>query len=163
MFLLEKYWLHFVVVQSPSHVELFETPWTAAHQASLSLTSSRSLPKFMCVKSVMESNYLIPCHPLLLLPSIFSNINVFSNDSAVRIRWPKYWSFSTSPSKENSGLIAFKIDWFHLLAFQEILKNLIQHHSSRSSILWRSAFFIVQLSQLYMTTRETIALATKSG
>ena len=133
------------LVQSLSRVPLFETPWTAACQASLSITNSQSLLKLMSIKSVMPSNHLILCHPLLLLPSIFPNIRVFSNESDVRIRWPKYWSFSfnISPSNEHSGLISFSFDWLDLLAVQETLKSLIQHYSSKASILWYSAFFIV--------------------
>ena len=136
------------------------TPWTAAHQASLAITISRSLPKFMSIESVMPSNHLILCHPLLLLPSIFPSVRVFSNESAVLIRWLKYWSFgfSISPSNEYSGLISFKIDWFDVLALQGTLKSLLQHHSSEASIFWHSAFFMVQLSHLYMTTGKTIAL-----
>ena len=123
------------------------TPWTAAHQASLSITNSWSLLKLMSIMLVMPSNHLILCRPLLLLPSIFPSIRVFSNESVLRIRWPKYWSFSfsISPSNEYSGLISFRIDWFYVLAVQGILKNLLQHHSSKASILWHSAFFIVQL------------------
>ena len=136
------------------------TPWTAAHQTSLFFIS-QSLLKFMSIESVMPSNYLILCHPLFL-PSIFPSIKVFSNDLALCIRWPKYCSFSISlgPSNEYSGLISFKIDWFDLLAVQATLRSLLQHHSSKASILWCSAFFIVQLSQLYMTTWKTIALTT---
>ena len=134
-------------------VQLFATPWTAACQASLSITSSRSLPKLISIESVMPSNHLILCRPLLLLPSIFPTIRVFSNESALHIRWPKYWSFSfsISPSNEYSGLTSFRIDWFDLLAVQGTLKSLPQHHSSKASILWCSAFFIVQLSHPYMT------------
>ena len=134
-------------VQSLSHVRLFATPWTAAHQASLSITNSQSLLKLMSNESVMPSNHLILCCPLLLLPSIFPSIRVFSNESALRIRWPKYWSFSfsISPSNQHPGLISFRMDWLDLLAVQETLKHLLQHHSSKASILWRSAFFIVQL------------------
>ena len=134
-----------VVVQSPSHVRLFEAPWTVACQASLSLTTSQSLPKFMSIELVMPYNHLILCHPLLLLPSIFSIIRVFSNESALHIRWPKYWSFSfsISPSNEYIGLIFFRIDWFVPLAVQGNLKSLLQHHSSKASILRHSAFFIV--------------------
>ena len=144
-------------VQLLSRVRLFATPWTAA---SLSITNSQSLPKLMSIESVMPSNHLILCHPLLLLPSIFPSIGVFSNESALRIRWPKYLSFSLSisPSNEYSGLISFRINWFYLLAVQGTLKNLLQHHSSKASILRRSAFFIVQLSHPYMTTGKTIAL-----
>ena len=117
------------------------TPWTAACQASLSFTISWSLLKLMSIKSVMPSNHLILCHPLLLLPSIFPSIRVFSNELALRIRRPKYWSFSFSPSNEYSGLISFRIDWFDLLAVQETLKSLLQHHSSEASVLWHSTFF----------------------
>ena len=147
-------------VQSLSHVWLFTTPWNAALQAPLSITNSRSPPKPMSIQSVMLSNHLILCRPLLLLPSIFSSISVFSNESALCIRWPKYWSFSfnVSPSREYSGLIFFRTDWLDLLAVQGTLKNLLQHHSSKASILQRSAFFIVQLSHPYMTTGKTIAL-----
>ena len=125
-------------------------PWTAARQASLSIANSQSLLKFMSIESVVPSNHLILCHPLLLLPSIFRSIRVFSNESVLRIRWPKYWSFSIRPSNEYSGLISFRIDWLDLLAVQGTLKSLLQHHSSKASILWRSAFFIVQLSHPYM-------------
>ena len=147
-------------VQSLSHVWLSVTPWTAAHQASLSITNSRSLPKFMSTESVMPSNHLILCHPLLLPPSILPSIRAFSNESALRIRWPKYWSFNfkISPSNEYSGLISFRMDWLDLLAVQGTLTSLLQHHSSKASILWRPAFFIVQLSHAYMTTGKTIAL-----
>ena len=138
-------------------VRLFATPWTAARQASLSITNSWSLPKLMSIESVMPSNHLMFCHLLLLQPSIFPSIRVFSNESAVHIRWPKYWSFSISPSDEYSGLI-FRMDWLHLLAVQGTLKSLFQHHSSKASILQRSAFFSVQLSHPYMTTGKTIAL-----
>ena len=138
------------------------TPWTAAHQASLSFTIPRSLLKLMSIKSVMPSNYLILCHPFLLLPSIFPSIRVFSNESGLHIRWPKYWSFSfsISPSNEYSGLISFRIDWLDLLAVQGTLKSLLQHHSSKASILQCSAFFMVQLSHPYMTTGKTVALTT---
>ena len=135
------------------------TPWTAAHQASLSFTISQSMLKVMFIESLISSNHLILCPNLLLLPSIFPSIRVFSNESALHIRWPKYWSFSfsTSPSNEYSGLISFRIDWFDL-AVQGTLKSLLQHHSSKASILQRSAFFMVQLSHLYTTTRKTIAI-----
>ena len=138
--------IQFSPVQSLSHVRLFATPWTAALQASLSLTNSWSLPKLMSIESVMPSNPLILCRPLLL-PSIFPSIRVFSNESVLRIRWPKYWSFSfnTSPSNEHSGLISFRMNWFDLLAVQGTLKSLVQHHSSKASVLLCSAFFIVQL------------------
>ena len=129
-------------VQSLSHVWLFATPWITACHASLSITNSRSPPKTMSIESVMPSNHLILCHPLLLLPSIFPSIRVFSNESALHIRWPKYWSFSfnISPSNEHSGLISFRIDWLDLLAVQGTLKNLLKHHRSKASILQRSAF-----------------------
>ena len=143
-----------------SRVQLFVTPWTPAHQASLSITNSQSLFKLMSIKSVMPSNHLILCHPLFLLPSIFPSIRVFSNMSVLHIRWPKYWSFSfsISPSNEYSGLISFRMDSLDLLAVQGTLKSLPQHHSSKASILQHSAFFIVQLSHPYMTTGKTIAL-----
>ena len=134
-------------VQSLSRVWLFPTPWTAAHQASLSITNSWSLPKLMSIESVMPSNHLVLWHPLHLLPSIFANIRVFSNESALQIRWPKYWSFSfnLSPSDEHSGLISFRMDWLDLFAVQGTLKSLLQHHcGSKASILWHSTFFIVQ-------------------
>ena len=136
-----------------SRVWLFATLWNAARQASLSITNSQSPPKPMSIESVMPSNHLILCRPLLLL-SIFASIRVFSNESARRIRWPKYWSFSfsISPSNEHPGLISFRMDWLDLLAVQRTLKSLVQHHSSKSSILQHSAFFIVQLSHPYMTT-----------
>ena len=136
----------FSSVQSFSHVWLFATPWTTAHQASLSITNSRTPPKPMCIESVMPSNHLILCHPLLL-PSIFPSIRVFSNKPALYIRWPKYWSFSfnISPSSEHPGLISFRMDWLDPLAVQRTLKSLLQHHSWKTSILPRSAFFMVQL------------------
>ena len=135
-------------VQSLSHVRLFVTPWTTACQASLSITNSRSPSKHMFIESVLPSNNLILCHSLLLLPSIFPSIRVFSNESALCLRCPKYWSFSfnISPSNEHPGLIFFRMDWLDLLAVQGTLKSLLQHHSSKASILWCSAFFIVQLS-----------------
>ena len=147
-------------VQSLSCVRLFATSWTAAHQASLSITNSWSLLKLMSIESVMPSNHLILCRPLLLQPSIFPSIRVFSNESALCLRWPKYWSFSfnISPSNEYSGLIYFRMDWLDLLAVQGTLKSLLQHHSSKASILCHSAFFIVQLSHPYMITGKTIAL-----
>ena len=150
----------FVVVKSLSHVQLFVTLWTAACQASLSFTITQSLLKLMSIEPVMPSNHLILCRPLLLLPSVFPSIRVFSNDSALRIRWPKYWSFSfsISPFNEHLGLISFRMDWFDLLAVQGTLKSLLQHHSSKASILWHSAFFTVQFSHPYMTTWKTIAL-----
>ena len=133
-------------------------PWTAARQASLSITNSQSLPKLVSIESVISSTHLILCHPLLLLPSVFPSIRVFSNESALHIRWPEYWSFSfsISPSNEYSGLISF-MDWFDLIAVQGTLKSLLPHHSSKASILRDSAFFIVQLSHPYMTTGTTIA------
>ena len=140
-----------------SCVRLYATPWTAAHQASLSITNSRSLFKFMSIELVMPSNYLILCHPLLP-PSIFPSIRVFSNKSGLCIKWPKYWSFSISPSNEYSGLISFRMDWLDLLVVQGTLKSLLQHHNSKASILRCSPFFIVQLSHPYMTTRKTTAL-----
>ena len=147
-------------IQSLSHVQLFATPWTAAHQASLSITNSWSLLKLKSFESVMLSNHLNLCHLLLLQPSIFPSLSVFSNESVLHIRWPKYWSFSfnISPSNEYSGLISFRIDWLDLLAVQGTLKSLFQHHSSKASILQHSVFFIVQLSHPYMTTGKTIAL-----
>ena len=143
-----------------SHVWLFTTPWTVAHQASLSITNSQSLPKLMSVESVMPFNHLILCRPLLFLASIFPSIRVFSKESALHIRWPKYWSFSfsISPSNEHSGLISFRMDWLDLLAVQGTLKSLLQHHSSKASVLRCSAFFTVQLSHPYMTTVKTVAL-----
>ena len=144
-------------VQSLSHVQLFAISWTTAHQASLSFAISQSLLKLMCIESVMPSNHFILCHPLLL-PSVFPSVRVFFNESALCFRWPKYWSFSISPSNEYSELISFTMDWFDLLAVQGTLKNLLQHHSSKASILWCSAFFMVQLSHPYMTIGETIAL-----
>ena len=139
-------------------------PWTAARQASLSITNSWSLLKLMSIESVMPSSHLILCRPLLLLLSIFPSIRVFSNESALHIRWPKYWSFSfsISPSNEHPGLISFRLDWLALLAVQGTLKSLLQHHSSKASILQRSAFFIVQLSHPYMTTGKTIAFTRRT-
>ena len=144
----------FSSVQSFSHVRLFETPWTAARQSSLSITNSQSLPKLMSIESVMLSNHLTLYCPLLLLPSIFPSIRVFSNELALCIRWPKYWSFSfsISPFSEYSGLISFRKDWLDLLVVPGTLKSLLQHHYLKPSILWRSAFFKVQLSHPYMTT-----------
>ena len=135
-------------------------PWTAARQALLSITNSRSLLKLMSIESVMPSNHLILCHPFLFLPSIFPSIRVFSDESVLRIRWPKCWSFSfsISPSNEHPGLVSFRVDWLDLLAVQGTLKGLLQHHSSKASVRWRSAFFIVQLSHPYMTTGKTIAV-----
>ena len=150
-------------VQPLSRVRLFVTPWTAAHQASLSITNSRSLLKLMSIELVMPFNHLILCHPLLLLPSIFSSIRVFSNEAVLHIRWPKYWSFSVSisPSNEHPGLISFRMDWLDLLAVHGTLKSLLQHYSSKASIVWCSAFFIVQLSYPYITTGKTIALSRR--
>ena len=146
-------------VQSLSHVRLFVTPWTAARQASLSLTNSQSLLRLMSIESVMPSNHLILCCPLLL-PSVFPSIRVFSNEWDLRIRWPRNrsFSFSISPSNEYSGLISFRMDWLYLLAVQWTLKSLFEHHSSKASTLWHSAYFMVQLSHPYMTTGKTIAL-----
>ena len=153
-------WLQFSSVQSLSHVQLFETPWNSARQTSLSITNFRSPSKPTSIVSPMLSNHLILCCPLLLLPSIFPSIRVFSNESAFYIRWPKYWSFSfnISPSNEHPGLISFRMDWLDLFAFQGTFKSLLQHHNSKESILRHSAFFIVQLSHPYMTTGKTIAL-----
>ena len=134
------------------------TSWTAARQASLSITNSQSLLKLMSTESVLPSNHLILCHPLLLLPSIFPSIMVFSSESVLHISWPKYWSFSISPSNEHPGLISFRMDRLDLLAVQGTLKSLLQHHSSKASVLQCSAFFMVQLSHPYMTTGKTIAL-----
>ena len=154
----------FSLVQSLSRVRLFATPWIAARQASLSITNSRSPPKPMSIESVMPSNHLILCCPLLLLLSVFPSIRVFSTESALRIRWPKYWSFSFSiiPSTEIPELSSFRMDWLDLLAVQGTLKSLLQHHSSKASILWRSAFFIVQFAHPYMTTGKTIALTRRT-
>ena len=156
--------LQFSSVQSLSYVRLFATPWIAAHQASLSITNSQSSLRLTSIKSVMPSSHLILYHPLLLLPPIPPSIRVFSNESALRMRWPKYWSFSFSiiPSKEHPGLISFRMDWLDLFAVQGTLKSLLQHHSSKASILRRSAFFTVQLSHLYMTTGKTIALTRQT-
>ena len=153
----------FISVQSLSYVWLLAIPWTAARQASPYITNSPSLLKLMSIESVIPSNHLILCHPLLL-PSIFSSIRVFSNESVLHIRWPKYWSFSfsISPSNEYSELISFRMDWFDLLAVQGTLKSLLQHHSSKVSILRYSALFIVQLSHPYMTTGKTIALTRRT-
>ena len=152
--------IYFSSVQLLSRVRLFATPWTAVRQASLSITNSRSLPKLMSIESVLSSSHLILCCPLLLLPSIFPNIRVFSSESSLCIRWPKNWSFrfNISPSNEHPGLISFRMDWLDLLAVQGTLKSLFQHHSSKGSILLHSAFFIVRLSRPYMTTGKTIAL-----
>ena len=147
-------------VQSLSRVRLYVTPRIAAHQASLSITNSQSPPKPMSIESVMPSNHLTLGRSLFLLPSIFPSIRVFFNESALHIRWPKYWNFSfnISPSNEHPGMISFRMDWLDLLAVQGTLKSLLQHHSSKAAILWHSAFFIVQLSHQYMTTGKTIAL-----
>ena len=155
--------VQFSSVQSLSHVWLFATAWTAACQASVSITHSQSLPKLMSIESVMPSNHLILCHPLLLLPSIFPSIRIVSNESVLPIRRPKYWSFrfNISPSSEYSGLNSFRIDWLDLLTVRGTLKSLLQHHSSKASILWRSAFFTVQLSHPYMTTGKTIGLTRR--
>ena len=150
----------FSSVKSLSRVWLFVTPWTTTHQASLSTTNSWSLPKLMSTESVMPSNHLILCHCLLLLPSIFPSNRVFSNESTLLIRWPKYrsFSFNMSPSSEYSGLFSFRMDWLNLFAVQGTLKSLLQYHSSKASILWCSAFFMVQLSHPYMSTEKTIVL-----
>ena len=157
--------MHTVVIiceefSSVPHVWFFATPWTATHQASLSITNSQRLLKLMSIELVMPPNHLILCRPLLLQPSINLSIRVFSNESVLRIRWPKYWSFSfiISPSNENSGLISFRMDWLDILAVQGTLTSLLQHHSSKESILLCSAFYIVQLSHPYMTTEKTTAL-----
>ena len=152
--------LAFSSVQSLSHVRLFETPWTAAHQASLSIANSQSLLKLMSIELVMPSNHLILCRPLLLLPSIFSSIRVSCNESVLSIRWPKFWNFSftISPSNEYSGLISFRIHWLGLLAVHGTLKSLLQHHGSKASISQLSGFFMFQFSHLYMATVKTTAL-----
>ena len=149
--------VQFSSVQWISRVWLFVTPWIAAHQTSLSITNSRKSLRFTSIESVMPSSHLILCHPLLLLPSIPPSIRAFSNSPALRIRWPKYWSFSFSiiPSKEIPGLIFFRMDWLDLLAVQGSLKSLLQHHTSNASILRCSAFFTVQLSHPYMTTEKS--------
>ena len=151
-------------VQLLSRVRLVATPWIAARQASLSITNSRRSPKLTSIESVMPSSHLILCRPLLLLPPIPPSIRVCSNESTLRMRWPKYWSFSFSiiPSKETPGLISFRMDWMDLLAVQGTLKSLLQYHSSKASILWCSAFFTVQLSHPYMTTGKTIALTRRT-
>ena len=150
-----------VVVQLLSRVWLFVTTWTAARQASLSITNSWSLLRLLSIKSVMPSNHLILCRPFLL-PSIFPSISVFSNESALHLRWPESWSFSISPSNEHPGLISFRMDWLDLLAVQGTLKTLLQHHSSKASILWRSTCCMVQLSHPYMTAGKTIALTRRT-
>ena len=150
----------FTSVQSLSRVQLIEAPWIAACQASLSITNSQGLPKLMPIELVMSSSHLILCHPLLLLPLIPPSIKFFSNESTLHMRWPKYWSFSFCiiPSKEIPGLISFRMDWLDLLAVQGTLNSLLQHHSSKPSILQHSVFFTVQLSHPYMTTGKNIAL-----
>ena len=158
--------VQFSSVQSLSCVLLLRSHWIAARQASLSITNSWSLPKLMCIESMMPSNHLILCRPLLLLPlSIFPSIRVFSNESALCTRWPKYWSFrfGISPSNEHPGLISFRMDWLDLLKVQGTIKSLFQHHSSKASILRRSAFFIVQLSHPYISTGKTITLTNVSA
>ena len=155
-------WVTFSSVQSLSRVRLFATPWTAACQAFLSITSSQSLLKLTSIQSVMPSSHLILCHPLLLLPSILPSIRVFSSESVLHIKWPKHWRFSFNPSNEYSGLISFRIDWVDLLAVQGTLKCLLQHHSSKASIRWCSAFFMVKLSYPHMTTGKTIALTRQN-
>ena len=154
----------FSSVQSLSHVQLFATPRTAACQAPLSITNFQSSLKFMSIELMMPSSHLILCHPLLLLPPNAPSIRVSSNESTLWMRWPKYWSFSfsISPSKEHSGLNSFRMDWLDLLAVQGTLKSLLQHHTSKASILWHSAFFTVQLSHPYLTTRKTIALTRRT-
>ena len=152
--------VQFSSVQPLSRVRLFTTLWITAHQASLSITNSQSLLKLMSIKLVMPSSHLILCHPLLLMPPIPPRIRVFSNESTLRMRWPKYWSFSfsISPSNEHPGLISFRMDWLDLFAVQGTLNSLLQHHNSKASILWHSAFFTVQLSHPYMMNGKTIAL-----
>ena len=145
-------------LQLLSCVQVFVTPWTAARQASLSITNFQSLLKLMSIELVMPSSHLILCPPLLLLPSIFPSIRVFSNESVLHIRWPKYWRFSITASNEYSGLISFRMDWFDLLAVQGTLNSLLQHHSSKTLILWHSVFFMVQLSHPYVNTGKTITL-----
>ena len=156
--------IQFSSFQSLRHVRLFVTPWIAARQASLSIMNSWSLPKLMSIESVMPSSQFILCRPLLLLPPIPPSISVFSNESNLRVRWPKYWSFSfsISPSNEHPGLISFNMDWLALLAVQGTLKSHLQHHSSKASILQHLAFFIVQLAHPYLTTGNTIALTRRT-
>ena len=151
-----------LVIRLSHYVLLFETAWMAAGQAPLSFTISLSLLQLMSIESVMPSNHLMLCCPLLLSPSIFPSIRGFSNESALHIRWPKYWSFSFSPSNEYSGSISFRIDWFDLLAVQGTLKSLLQHHSSKASTLWCPAFLMVHLSQPYMTPRKNITLTIQT-
>ena len=161
---MKYYFLSSYSVQSLCHVRLFATPWTAAHQASLSITNCQSPPKPMSIETVIPSNHLILCCPLLLLPSIFPSMRIFSNESALHIRWPKYcnFSFNISPSNEDPGLISFRMDWLDLLEVQGTLKILIQKHSSKSSILQCSALFIVQHSHRYMTTGKTLPLTRRT-
>ena len=156
------YWyIHFVVVQSLNYVQLLATSWTITHQTSLIITISWNLLNLKSTESVMPSNHLILCHPLLLLPSIFPSIGIFSNELVLPIRWPKYWNFSLSISPSNE-LISFRTDWLDLLEIQGTLRNLLQHHSSKPSILWHSAFFMVQYSHPYMTNGKTIALTIQT-
>ena len=156
--------VQFSSVQSLSCDQLFATPWIVARQASLFITNSWSLLKLMSIALVMPSNHLILCCPLIIPPSVLPSIMVFSNESTLRIRWPKYWSFSLSisPSNDHPGLVSFRMDWLNLLAVQGTLNSLLQHHSSKTSILWRSAFFTVQLSHPYITTRKPIALTRQT-
>ena len=161
LFFLESLSVYFSSVQLLSHVRLFATPWTVARQASLSITSSWSLLKLRSIESMMPSNHFIICHPLLLPPSISPSIRVFSNESVLHSRWPKYWSFSINPSNECSGLISFRMDWLDLLAVQGNLRSLLQHNS-KASVLQHSAFFMVQLSQPYVTGK-TIALTIQTS
>ena len=164
MFCIPLHWrrwqVQFSSLQSLSHVRLFATPWITARQASLSITNSQSSPKLVSIESVMPSSHIILCRPPFLLPPIPPSIRVFSNESTLHMRWPKYWSFSFSItlSNEHPGLIPFRMDWLDLLAVQRTLKSLLQHHSSKASIFWCPAFFTVQLSYPYMTTGKTIAL-----
>ena len=151
-----------VSVQLLSRVQLFVTPQTAACQASLSITNSWSWLKCMSIESVIPSNHLILCYPLLFLPSILPSIRIFPDESVLCIRWPKYWNFSIRPPSEYSGLISFRMDWFDLLAVQGTLKSLLQHHSWKASVLWPSAFFMVQVSHAYMTAGKTIALTVQT-
>ena len=149
---------HLSSVQSLSHVQIFATPWSSAGQAFLSITNSQSMLKLMSIKSVMLSNHLVLCSPVLLLPSIFPSIRVFSNESVLHFRWPKYWSFSISPFNEYSELISFRMDWLDLLAVQGTFKSLLQHHSSKTSVPWCSTLFMVQLSHPYRKTGKNMAL-----
>ena len=163
-FIMTSTYVQFSSVQSLSHVRLFATPWITACQASLSITNSQSPPKLVSIELVMPSSHLILCCPLLLLPLIPPNIRVFSNESTLHMAWPKYgsFSFSISPSNEHPGLISFRMDWLDLRSVQGTLKSLLQHHSSKASILQHSAFFTVQLSHPYMTTGKTIALTRRT-